>query len=509
MLLENRYRHRDGSYRWLEWSATRVPDGRRYYAVARDVTERRAEQERLRAERGLPRGRARGLDRRDRRDEPTRAACSTSTPRPSAPTASAPTRPSARRSPSSPSRPRAARRSRPISRATGKAEGRIVEFQRRARRPARRRLAVPARAHGDAPRGGRARRTRRSSATSPTPSAATRSAAASRTRCGRRRRWRPSGASRATSRTTSTICSARSRASPTSRRRCRPCGPARERLEKVKRATERAVGLVDRLLAFGRRQALSPKVLDVNALIAELEHLVRGLMRDDVSLQLALDERVALVKADPDAAAAVARQPRRQRARGHARRRAPAHHDGERRSRGGEPAARRRRRARPLRAHHRRGQRRRHDPRRRVARLRAVLHDEGVDGRVGPRALDGVRHRHAERRLRAHRVGAQPRHAGPRASCPRSTRARSIGRGHAAAHGHGAARRGRGGRAPARAPHPRGARLQGAARAPRRRGARAHPPDRRCPSTCCSRTRSCPCSAGPSCSGAPSGCARR
>src|SRR5437764_5503367 len=38
---ENRYRHSDGSYRWLAWNARRFPDGL-IYAVARDVTDARA-----------------------------------------------------------------------------------------------------------------------------------------------------------------------------------------------------------------------------------------------------------------------------------------------------------------------------------------------------------------------------------------------------------------------------------------------------------------------------------
>ena len=33
---EGRFRHKDGSYRWLSW--TGVPDQDRIYAVARDVT---------------------------------------------------------------------------------------------------------------------------------------------------------------------------------------------------------------------------------------------------------------------------------------------------------------------------------------------------------------------------------------------------------------------------------------------------------------------------------------
>src|SRR5205085_10666211 len=38
---ENRYRHKDGSYRWLAWNARKFDDGL-IYAVARDVTESRA-----------------------------------------------------------------------------------------------------------------------------------------------------------------------------------------------------------------------------------------------------------------------------------------------------------------------------------------------------------------------------------------------------------------------------------------------------------------------------------
>ncbi len=46
---QNRYRHLDGSYRWLEWTSSPSADGSLLYAVARDVTQRRLEEERLRA----------------------------------------------------------------------------------------------------------------------------------------------------------------------------------------------------------------------------------------------------------------------------------------------------------------------------------------------------------------------------------------------------------------------------------------------------------------------------
>jgi PAS domain S-box-containing protein len=41
VLFENRYRHRDGSYRWLSWNATSLPDQGLFYCTVRDVTEQR------------------------------------------------------------------------------------------------------------------------------------------------------------------------------------------------------------------------------------------------------------------------------------------------------------------------------------------------------------------------------------------------------------------------------------------------------------------------------------
>ena len=38
---ENRYRHKDGTYRWLEWAAVPYPSEQVAYAAARDITERK------------------------------------------------------------------------------------------------------------------------------------------------------------------------------------------------------------------------------------------------------------------------------------------------------------------------------------------------------------------------------------------------------------------------------------------------------------------------------------
>jgi diguanylate cyclase (GGDEF)-like protein/PAS domain S-box-containing protein len=48
---ENRYRHKDGSYRWLAWTAVPVPKERLIYAVARDVTVAKAADAELRRSR--------------------------------------------------------------------------------------------------------------------------------------------------------------------------------------------------------------------------------------------------------------------------------------------------------------------------------------------------------------------------------------------------------------------------------------------------------------------------
>jgi PAS domain S-box-containing protein len=44
---DNRYRHKDGSYRWLSWKTVILPEERIIFAIARDVTEQRALQAQL------------------------------------------------------------------------------------------------------------------------------------------------------------------------------------------------------------------------------------------------------------------------------------------------------------------------------------------------------------------------------------------------------------------------------------------------------------------------------
>jgi PAS domain S-box-containing protein len=50
---ENRYRHKDGSYRWLSWNAKPVPEERVLYAVAVDITERKAKEQQIQEQAAL------------------------------------------------------------------------------------------------------------------------------------------------------------------------------------------------------------------------------------------------------------------------------------------------------------------------------------------------------------------------------------------------------------------------------------------------------------------------
>jgi PAS domain S-box-containing protein len=78
-----------------------------------------------------------------------------------------------------------------------------------------------------------------------------------------------------------------------------PGDPARDLLDQIKRAGERSAGLTRQLLAFSRRQVLSPQVLDLNAVVADAEKLLRRLIGEDVRLTTDLAPGLGAVRADP------------------------------------------------------------------------------------------------------------------------------------------------------------------------------------------------------------------
>ncbi|MGH6928797.1 MAG: ATP-binding protein, partial [Dongiaceae bacterium] len=64
------------------------------------------------------------------------------------------------------------------------------------------------------------------------------------------------------------------------------------------RAAERGASLVQRLLAYSRKQALAPAELDLNGLAADMEDLLRRTLGEDVDVELKLSPRLWTAMAD-------------------------------------------------------------------------------------------------------------------------------------------------------------------------------------------------------------------
>ncbi len=69
--------------------------------------------------------------------------------------------------------------------------------------------------------------------------------------------------------------------------------------EEIKKAGDRAASLTRQLLAFSRRQVLEPRVLDLNAVIGNVEKMLRRLIGEDIVLSTALHPGLWPVKTDP------------------------------------------------------------------------------------------------------------------------------------------------------------------------------------------------------------------
>ncbi len=72
-------------------------------------------------------------------------------------------------------------------------------------------------------------------------------------------------------------------------------GPAKE----ISAAAERATSLTRQLLAFSRKQMLTPKVLDLNAVITENLKMLTRLIGEDIDLVMIPGSELGAVKADP------------------------------------------------------------------------------------------------------------------------------------------------------------------------------------------------------------------
>jgi len=70
-------------------------------------------------------------------------------------------------------------------------------------------------------------------------------------------------------------------------------------LEMIQQAGERGASLTRQLLAFGRRQVLETKVLDLNTVLTNLENLLRRVIGEDIELEFRTEAKRHTVDADP------------------------------------------------------------------------------------------------------------------------------------------------------------------------------------------------------------------
>ncbi|MDB5104822.1 MAG: sensory box histidine kinase/response regulator [Fibrobacteres bacterium] len=75
--------------------------------------------------------------------------------------------------------------------------------------------------------------------------------------------------------------------------------PLQEYLSEIKNAGARAADLTRQLLAYSRKQVLSSKVVDLNALIKDLGKMLKRIIGEQIELDLDLDPDLRTIKVDP------------------------------------------------------------------------------------------------------------------------------------------------------------------------------------------------------------------
>ncbi|MEW6112000.1 MAG: ATP-binding protein [Thermodesulfobacteriota bacterium] len=75
--------------------------------------------------------------------------------------------------------------------------------------------------------------------------------------------------------------------------------PRWEKVRQIQNATERAAELTRQLLAFSRRQVLEMTIINLNALLQDLQGMLRRLIGEHIEVRTILDPSLGNVKADP------------------------------------------------------------------------------------------------------------------------------------------------------------------------------------------------------------------
>jgi two-component system cell cycle sensor histidine kinase/response regulator CckA len=80
--------------------------------------------------------------------------------------------------------------------------------------------------------------------------------------------------------------------------RLSPDDPLQRKCEQIKKAGQSAASLTRQLLAFSRQQVLAPKILDLNAIVRNVEKMLRRLIGEDIDFSTALEPGLANIRAD-------------------------------------------------------------------------------------------------------------------------------------------------------------------------------------------------------------------
>jgi two-component system cell cycle sensor histidine kinase/response regulator CckA len=75
--------------------------------------------------------------------------------------------------------------------------------------------------------------------------------------------------------------------------------PARQDLEQVVKASERATDLTRQLLAFSRRQGVRASLVNLNMLVQEMDRMLRRVLGEEIELIVKLASELKTVRADP------------------------------------------------------------------------------------------------------------------------------------------------------------------------------------------------------------------
>lgn len=73
----------------------------------------------------------------------------------------------------------------------------------------------------------------------------------------------------------------------------------REEIAEIRKAAQRSADLTRQLLAFSRRQTITPKTLHLNAHLRNMEHLLRKLTGEDIDIRIDLQTDIWPIHADP------------------------------------------------------------------------------------------------------------------------------------------------------------------------------------------------------------------